>query len=165
MGQPHGGGGQQLDPKVGFPGFVRALNPQTGEDPTENRLLLSRWAEYSGWSIVGCFGGRLPHRPGCQDGKGIVALSNGFPNCVPSGWRAGDSNLHQHVTVYVWSAVLPLQALSSAPMSAITEVEELAAEDFQRLSVERRQVAMAPAEMTRLASGDDLLGNVSVHIG
>jgi PQQ-dependent dehydrogenase (methanol/ethanol family) len=30
-GQPYTGGGQQLDPKVGSPGFVRALNPQTGE--------------------------------------------------------------------------------------------------------------------------------------
>jgi PQQ-dependent dehydrogenase (methanol/ethanol family) len=31
MGQPYTGGGQQLDPKVGSPGFVRALNPETGE--------------------------------------------------------------------------------------------------------------------------------------
>jgi len=31
MGQPYTGGGQQLDPKVGSPGFVRALDPKTGK--------------------------------------------------------------------------------------------------------------------------------------
>jgi PQQ-dependent dehydrogenase (methanol/ethanol family) len=30
-GQPYPGGGQQNDPKLGFPGFVRALNPRTGK--------------------------------------------------------------------------------------------------------------------------------------
>jgi alcohol dehydrogenase (cytochrome c) len=30
-GQPYAGGGQQLDPKIGSPGFIRALNPLTGE--------------------------------------------------------------------------------------------------------------------------------------